>query len=65
VGAHWIANGNRCALTEYMNSLCGVRQTEWLPSLKNMLGLRAISEYFQFAWLGLHVAWDFSRILRP
>jgi hypothetical protein len=65
VVAHWFINGNQCALTEYMNSLCGKPVTEWFPSLKNMLGLRAISEYFQFAWLGLHVAWDFSRILRP
>lgn len=64
VGAHWLWNDNRCVLTEYMNSLCGLPRDAWLPSIKNMLGLRSLSEYFQFVWLGLHVGWDWRLLTR-
>ena len=28
---------------------------------KNMLGLREITEYFQFIWMGLLIGYDFYR----
>ena len=58
VAAQWLMNDNQCALTEYMNSLCGKPRDAWLPSLKNMLGLRSVWEYYQFVWLGLLIGWD-------
>jgi hypothetical protein len=65
VGAHWIANKNRCIATEVMNRRCGYADEEWLDSLKNRLGLRAtVGEYFQFAWLGALLAYDAWRIMR-
>jgi hypothetical protein len=60
---HWISNNNRCFATVYMNRLCGYPEDMWLDSLKNMLGLRAISEYFSFIWVGLLVAYGLYRII--
>ena len=65
VAIHWMTNNNECVLTVYMNSLCGYPADQWLDSLKNMLGLRALSEYFLFYWLGallvqdVYVIWNF------
>lgn len=55
---HWLMNNNTCIITVILNRLCGYREDDWLPSLKNMLGLRALSENFHFIWVGGIVAWE-------
>lgn len=60
-GAHWFTYDNKCIATVILNKRCGYKEDEWLPSLKNMLGLREIIEYFQFIWMGLLVFFDFYR----
>jgi hypothetical protein len=58
VAIHWFSYENRCVATVYMNRLCGFPEDEWMDSLKNMTGLRKVSEYFQFVWLGVLVLLD-------
>jgi hypothetical protein len=60
-GVHWFTYDNKCIATVILNKRCGYKEDEWLPSLKNMLGLRNISEYFQFIWMGLLVAYDYTK----
>jgi len=59
---HWFTYNNRCIATVYMNRLCGYPEDDWLDSLKNMLGLRNISEYFHFIWIGLVLVYDIYMI---
>jgi hypothetical protein len=61
-GIHWFTYDNKCIATVILNKRCGYNTNEWLPSLKNMLGLRDITEYFQFIWMGLLVGYDFTKI---
>ena len=63
VGLHWFFNNNLCVLTVYLNRKCGYNETDWLDSLKNKLGLRSLSEYFHFVWIGLLMAYDIMRLL--
>ena len=58
VSIHWLTYNNLCILTVIMNRECGYPDEMWLDSLKNMLGLRSLSEYFLFIWLGILVAYD-------
>ena len=48
---HWSTYDNKCILTVLMNRNCGYPDEKWLDSLKNMLGLRNIYEYFNFIWM--------------
>jgi hypothetical protein len=59
---HWISYGNKCILTVFMNRKCGYSEDKWLDSLKNMLGLRNISEYFHFIWIFILAAQDIYMI---
>ena len=61
-GIHWFTYNNKCIATVILNKRCGYKEDEWLPSLKNMLGLRKITEYFQFIWMGLLVSYDFYKV---
>lgn len=63
VAAHWFMNQNRCVATVAMNRMCGFPEGDWLDSLKNRLGLRHISEYFHFIWVGALMVQDLYRIL--
>jgi hypothetical protein len=58
VAIHWFSYENRCVATVFLNRLCGFPEDEWMDSLKNMTGLRNVSEYFQFIWLGILVVLD-------
>jgi hypothetical protein len=59
---HWISYGNKCILTVFMNRECGYPEEKWLDSLKNMLGIRNISEYFHFIWVFILAAQDIYMI---
>ena len=58
VGIHWFMNGNRCVSTVVMNKWCNYPEDRWLDSLKNMLGLRSVNEYFHFIWIGALMFYD-------
>jgi hypothetical protein len=60
-GIHWFTYDNKCIATVILNKRCGYKEDEWLPSLKNMLGLRSITEYFQFIWMGILVFYDYTK----
>jgi hypothetical protein len=64
VAIHWFMNNNQCIATVFMNQECGYPEDEWLDSLKNMFGLRNISEYFQFYWIGILLIYDIYKILQ-
>jgi hypothetical protein len=55
-------NNNECIATVYMNERCGYPKNEWLPSLKNSFGLRQITEYFQFIWIGILLFYDIYQL---
>jgi hypothetical protein len=59
---HWFTNNNLCVLTVMMNEECGYPENEWLDSLKNMLGLRNINEYFHFIWMLLIALQDVYKL---
>ncbi len=63
VAVHWFQNNNTCILTVYMNRMCGYDARDWLDSLKNRLGLRAVSENFHFIWIGLLLVQDSFAVL--
>ncbi len=63
VAVHWLFYKNRCIVTVTANEMCGYPEDEWLDSLKNMFGLRKISEYFQFIWLGVLAVQDMSYLI--
>lgn len=48
---HWFTYDNKCIITVLMNRECGYDENQWLDSLKNMLGLRNVHEYFHFIWM--------------
>jgi hypothetical protein len=50
---HWLTYDNKCIITVLMNRECGYPEEQWLDSLKNMVGLRNIHEYFHFIWMAL------------
>jgi len=60
-GIHWFSYDNKCIATVILNKLCGYNVNEWLPSLKNMLGLYNITEYFHFIWMSLLLGYDFYK----
>jgi hypothetical protein len=45
-----------------MNRECGYPDDQWLDSIKNMLGLRAINEYFHFIWMFLLAGKDLYKV---
>lgn len=55
---HWFTYGNKCIITVDMNRQCGYPEERWLDSLKNRLGLRSLTEWFHFWWVGLLCVWD-------
>jgi hypothetical protein len=59
---HWFTYDNKCIITVLMNRECGYPDDMWLDSIKNMLGLRNINEYFHFIWMFLLAAQDIYRI---
>ncbi len=59
---HWLTYDNKCIITVLMNRECGYPDEEWLDSLKNMLNLREVNEYFHFIWIGLLLAYDIYKI---
>jgi hypothetical protein len=64
-GIHWFYNNNSCIITEILNVRCGYPEMAWLDSIKNMLGLRILSENFHFIWIGLILAYEGWMIVRP
>ena len=62
VATHWFMNQNRCVATVTMNRMCGFPEGDWLDSLKNRLGLRHISEYFHFIWIGALMVQDIYKL---
>jgi hypothetical protein len=63
VMVHWFSYDNKCILTVMVNKQCGYPKEEWLDSLKNMLNLRSLSEYFQFIWIGGLFVYDIYRLM--
>lgn len=55
---HWFTYNNRCIATVKLNEQCGYDEDQWLDSMLNHVNLRERSEYFQFLWLGVVVAYD-------
>ncbi len=60
---HWFTYDNKCIVTVLMNRECGYPEEEWLDSIKNMLGLRNVSEYFHFIWMFLLAIQDIYMIV--
>ncbi len=59
---HWFTYDNKCILTVLMNRECGYPEDQWLDSIKNMLGLRNVNEYFNFIWMFLLAFQDIYKI---
>ena len=59
---HWFTYDNKCIITVLMNRECGYPDDQWLDSIKNMLGLRAINEYFHFIWMFLLAGQDLYKV---
>ncbi len=59
---HWFSYDNKCIITVLMNRECGYPEDHWLDSLKNMLGLREINEYFHFIWMALLALLDIYKL---
>ncbi len=59
---HWLTYDNKCIITVLMNRECGYPDEKWLDSLKNMLGLRNITEYFHFVWMFILALQDISKL---
>jgi hypothetical protein len=62
VVVHWLTYDNKCIITVLMNHECGYPEDQWLDSLKNMLGIRNINEYFHFIWMALLAFQDIYKI---
>ena len=59
---HWWFYNNRCIATVELNRMCGWDEGQWLDSLKNRLGLRQLSEWFHFYWMGGLLIWDLQNV---
>jgi hypothetical protein len=59
---HWLTYDNKCILTVLMNRECGYPDDKWLDSLKNMFGLRNLTEYFHFVWMFLLAIQDIMNL---
>ena len=59
---HWFTYDNKCIITVLMNRECEYPEDEWLDSLKNMLGLRNVNEYFHFIWMFLVALQDIYKL---
>jgi hypothetical protein len=59
---HWFTYDNKCIITVLMNRECGYPEDQWLDSLKNMLGLRNVNEYFHFIWMFLLAGQDIYKL---
>jgi hypothetical protein len=60
---HWYTYDNKCIITVLMNRKCGYPENQWLDSLKNMLGLRNLSENFHFIWMAILALQDVTNLL--
>ena len=59
---HWFTYDNKCIITVLMNRECGYPEDQWLDSLKNMVGLRYIQEYFHFTWMFILAGQDIYKL---
>lgn len=59
---HWFTYNNKCIWTVLMNRECKYPEEQWLDSLKNMLPLRQVNEYYHFIWIGALLIYDIYKI---